>query len=171
MERFWKYVRKTETCWFWMGGLNSDGHGNFWFRGRTVPAHRFSYILAHGEDSIPAGQVIDHKCRNRRCVNPDHLRPLSNAQNVLCGEGHSARNFVKTHCKNGHELSGANIIWTKDGRRNCRTCVIAYKRRWRQLHPEVVAREREDSRVRMSAHYKKFRERINATRRARWKLQ
>ena len=78
-DRFESKIAKTGDCWEWMAGLNHKGYGNFKVGGRDVPAHRYSYALHVG--TIPDGKQIDHKCRNRRCVNPAHLRVVTNKEN------------------------------------------------------------------------------------------
>jgi hypothetical protein len=78
-ERFWSKVEKTDGCWLWRGALNSEGYGNFWDSGKHRGAHRIAWELSHGE--IPDGMQIDHICRKRSCVRPDHLRLASNKQN------------------------------------------------------------------------------------------
>ena len=78
-QRFWAKVHKSSDCWVWTKGISPDGYGKFWFNGRSVRAHRFSWELVNGQ--IPEGMVIDHRCHNLRCVNPAHLRVVSNAQN------------------------------------------------------------------------------------------
>jgi len=78
-ERFWSKVNKTNTCWNWTA-RNTRGYGKFWFAGREVQAHRYSYELANGP--IPEGMFIDHKCHNGICVNPNHLRLATNKQNM-----------------------------------------------------------------------------------------
>ena len=70
-SRFWSKVRKTEGCWIWNGAIQNSGYGCFWVNGVSLKAHRLSYELEKGK--IPDGLVIDHLCRNRRCVNPRHL--------------------------------------------------------------------------------------------------
>lgn len=77
-ERFWAKVDKTGDCWLWMGAL-SRGYGSFHSDDRTKFAHRFAYELATGP--IPEGLDIDHICRVKRCVRPDHLRPTTRSQN------------------------------------------------------------------------------------------
>lgn len=80
---------------------------------RLIAAHRFAYELANGP--IPDGLEIDHLCRNRKCVNPAHLQAVSHRENML--------RAAKTHCLNGHPLTGPNVYLRPDGRgRECREC-------------------------------------------------
>ena len=72
---------------------------------------------------IPDGLVIDHVCNNRGCVRPDHLRPVTQRENILRGEGVAAKRARQTHCKRGHELAGENIRITSTGSRQCLICV------------------------------------------------
>lgn len=121
-ESFWKKVRKGTPvqCWEWQGLRSSKGYGHV-YAGATYlgVAHRCSYELVVG--AIPEGATIDHLCRNRACVNPAHLEPVSQRENVLRGIGHSAQNARKTHCHDGHELAGDNL-YLRNGRRHCRAC-------------------------------------------------
>ena len=79
LSRFWAKVEKTETCWLWSAWLDGHGYGRVRFNGKPTPAHRLSYLIHVGE--VPDGFMIDHICHNRRCVNPDHLRTVTNKQN------------------------------------------------------------------------------------------
>lgn len=78
--RFWAKVTKTDTCWLWTGGIGSRGYGNFCGpNSRQVGAHIFSYELANGP--VPRGKFLDHACRVKHCVNPDHLAVKTNKEN------------------------------------------------------------------------------------------
>lgn len=81
IERFWMKIQKGPGCWQWTGAI-SDGYGSFGegHKGRTHLAHRFAYELTVGP--IPEGMQLDHRCSNRRCVNPAHLRPVTHKQNM-----------------------------------------------------------------------------------------
>lgn len=127
-DRFWPKVQKTDTCWLWTAAKNSSGYGTF--SGDRQPdgtkprlyAHRWAYETLRGP--IPDGLHLDHLCRVRNCVRPDHLEPVTNRVNILRGTSFSARNAKKTHCPRGHELAGENLVAAalRRGDRNCKTC-------------------------------------------------
>ncbi len=79
-ERLWSQVDKSGDCWLWTGCTNWGGYGRMSVGGRQVCVHRLSYELHHGP--IPDGTEIDHACRNRACVRPDHLREATRKQNM-----------------------------------------------------------------------------------------
>jgi hypothetical protein len=124
-ERFAAKVTKTEGCWLFTGQIDRGGYGLFWYEDRLRGAHRVSYELYVGP--IPDGLHLDHLCRNRACVNPAHLEPVTNRENTLRG---ILPNKLKTHCKWGHPYSEENT-WTdpKTGWRQCRTCNRARDRK------------------------------------------
>lgn len=133
IERFWRYVHKTETCWLWTGAVGSHGYGNFAVDGRraspkTVRAHKFAYEAVLGP--VPAGLELDHLCRVRNCVNPDHMEPVTRRENLVRGIGFPAVNAKKAHCPQGHEYTYS----AAQGGRICLTCRrarcrLAYQRR------------------------------------------
>jgi hypothetical protein len=119
-QRFWAKVEKTDDCWLWRGSCR-NGYGSIWVDGRLRSAHRVSYQERHGP--IPEGLELDHTCRNKSCVNPDHLEPVTHQENMLRGprERYGVQQN-KTHCRNGHELTPENTYLWLGRRRNCRTC-------------------------------------------------
>lgn len=107
-------------CWNWTGTLNDKGYGVLKIVGKAWRAHRYIWTVAEGR--IAAGLTLDHRCRNRACVFPVHLEPVTNRVNVLRGIGISAQNARKTHCLQGHALSGDNVRTTRFGSRSCKEC-------------------------------------------------
>lgn len=119
-ERFWAKVEKTEACWLWTAVLNSAGYGRFYSQGRMALAHRISYLAHRG--SIPPGLQLDHLCRVRSCVNPDHLEPVTQRENILRGTSPVALAAAATHCPSGHPYDEANTLHSASGCRRCRAC-------------------------------------------------
>lgn len=78
-QRFWAKVKKTESCWLWTAAADSHGYGLIWVDGQMRRAHRLAWELEN--DSIPVGMFIDHRCANRKCVNPGHLRVVTISEN------------------------------------------------------------------------------------------
>lgn len=117
--RFWAKVdlHAAGGCWLWLAGRHEDGYGRFRFGGAMVRAHRFAYELLAGE--IPKGLVLDHLCRVRGCVNPDHLEAVTQAENTRRA---LLANTLKTQCPAGHPYDVINTRVTPDGRRHCRRC-------------------------------------------------
>ncbi len=137
-QRWWSCVDKTEGCWLWLGVPNASGYGTLKVEGRTVLAHRFGYEMLIGP--IEVGKLLDHLCRNRRCVRPDHCEPVTSQVNTLRGDTLAAREAAQTHCMRGHALAGGNLINRRDGKRACRACNrerCAQWRREREYAPSV----------------------------------
>lgn len=134
--RFWSYVQKRDECWEWIGGKARGGYGKFVFRGRLCVAHRVSWERTNG--SVPKGLQLDHLCRNRACVNPAHLEPVTCRENLMRGQTLQAANVRKTHCPQGHEYSVTNTYRYPDGRRRCIEC-----RRVADLNPRAAVRRRD----------------------------
>lgn len=125
--------RLVDFCWIWQGPLNAAGYGYVTIDGKRQYVHRKAYETAKGE--IPPGKHIDHLCRNRACMNDLHLEAVDPSVNVLRGIGPSAVNSRRTHCINGHELSGDNVRFRKRGeriKRECRRCEV--NRTWSYRH-------------------------------------
>lgn len=120
-----KYEVKPNGCWEWTAGLfKKDGYGQFHNPGGSNLAHRAMYELVKGP--VPEGLHLDHLCRNRKCVNPDHLEPVTCKENLHRGETVNAENKKKTHCIRGHEFTPENTYRYKRGSgftRKCKTCI------------------------------------------------
>lgn len=114
VERFWERVAKSDTCWLWTGPLTELGYARVTINGHRTYAHRHAYQLLVGP--IPEGLELDHVCRNRACVNPAHLEPVTHQENAARG----LMGRLKTHCPQGHALVPGNLA--KDRHRKCLTC-------------------------------------------------
>ncbi len=121
IERFLAKIIIAEVgCWEWTANLYWNGYGEFWDGNKYIRAHRFSYEWFKGE--IPDGLQLDHLCRNRACVNPDHLEVVTSRDNILRGIGFAVKNASATHCSHGHPYDLFNTYYRPGGGRSCKTC-------------------------------------------------
>ena len=132
-ERFWRRVQhgSVEECWNWLGATDGRGYGQLSGKPSTsspVKAHRVSYEILHGP--VPAGLELDHLCRNRLCVNPNHLEAVPHMINAQRGETGLHMTLAargRNSCFRGHPYTKENTyVAQRDGARVCRTC----KREW-----------------------------------------
>lgn len=137
-ERLWRRVGVASSgCWEWTGVLGGGGYGRIRVNGASAPVHRVAYELIVG--AIPDGLQLDHLCRNRSCVNPAHLEPVTPRVNTLRGLSRQAINAMKTHCSRNHPLSGDNLLVRgpnrthPNGHRVCRECE---RMRWHRRQDE-----------------------------------
>jgi hypothetical protein len=141
-ERFMDKVspEPNSGCWLWLGAVKNNGYGVIGMGGKIHHAHRVSYEREHGP--IPAGLSIDHLCRTRSCVNPQHLEAVSQGENVRrgeCGSVNAARQTAKAECPQGHPYSGNNLIINRAGARECRTCNCAKTQRYKARRADCRA--------------------------------
>lgn len=126
-HRWWSSLDRTSGCW--LGRASTLGYTTGPFQGERY-GHRFAYTRLVGP--IPEGLELDHLCRNRACVNPAHLEPVTHHQNVMRSPvAVAAINARKTHCKHGHSLADAYREVASNGRihRHCRPCAVASSQR------------------------------------------
>jgi hypothetical protein len=125
LVRFFERIFFCGECWEWNGALNEDGYGRFSLcmggEESRWQAHRASYHIFKG--AIGPDMTIDHVCKNRKCVNPFHLRQLTILENVVISYGSTwIKRRMQTHCLRGHPFDEANTYLRSNGKRNCRAC-------------------------------------------------
>ena len=171
IERFTEKVQVTDAgCWQWLAYCGENGYGRFYLAGKGWLAHRWSY--EHHVGPVPAGLQIDHLCRNRGCVNPEHMEPVTPAENVRRSVGpQAARNryAAMTHCKRGHAYDETNTRIDSKGGRVCLTCkrakarehyeknrdaYIEKARAWAEANPERVREKGREAQRRYRAKKK-----------------
>ena len=127
-DRFWTKVNKDalNKCWLWTAGVSLEGYGRFSVNRQPTYAHRISYAFAKGD--IPTGMELDHLCRNRICVNPEHLEVVTHQENVLRGVSPAALHRAQTSCVHCHPFYDSNTITLRNGGSDCRTCARTRER-------------------------------------------
>lgn len=115
-------IDQTSGCWNWIGYIHPKGYGQHSIgSSNNFKAHRLSYEIFVG--ILDENNVIDHKCRNRKCCNPDHLREVSWRENTLENSyGEAAKNLKKERCNRGHEYTGEMKPHRGGLKRWCRIC-------------------------------------------------
>lgn len=136
-----KFSILPSGCWQWQGWVGTDGYGELQINKKSVRAHRLFYEKHKGK--IPEGLVIDHLCRNRACVNPSHMEPVTIKENTLRGFGAPAMNKRKTECVNGHPFTEVNT-YKVNGGRFCQKCRYENRKKsYHKLKLEIARRRRE----------------------------
>lgn len=149
-KRLWDNVDKTSSpigCWEWRGFVNPSGYGHIYWKTRPHRVHRVSWMLLRGP--IPEDKQLDHLCRNRICVNPEHLEVVTAKENTRRGFSPSGMRARQTHCIRGHSLSGDNLYHKNVGtrvERHCRQCDRDRCRRWYMANREHCLKYAEDYR-------------------------
>lgn len=124
--RLWQKVIVTDGgCWEWQAH-RCWGYPYVWYGGKTTRAHRVFYKALVGP--IPDGLTLDHLCRVKHCVNPNHLEAVTVWENTLRSDCPTAVNARKTECINGHPLT---YVRPDGGGRQCRTCATIHARNYR----------------------------------------
>jgi len=120
VARLLQHTDQTDTCWLWTGALIHNGYGVMTLDGRRQLVHRLAYQFFVGP--IPDGLQIDHLCRVRHCLRPEHLEPVTAQENSLRGETIAASRAAQTTCIHGHPFDDENTYVTPKGTRQCRAC-------------------------------------------------
>lgn len=121
-------MKLPNECWEWTGSVNGSGYGSY----AQQMAHRFSYEMYKGK--IPDGLTIDHLCRNKKCVNPEHLEAVTSRENNLRSNSSSAKHARATECPRGHAYSAENTYTRPDGKgRGCNECRAMATERYNQI--------------------------------------
>ena len=127
-----RFYEDENRCWVWVGAVDGRGYGNVKIGQKWFRTHRLSYLI-FVEDLIK-GLVIDHICRNKLCMNPNHLEQVTQQTNLHRGN----TNINKRICKNGHPFDDKNTRYTSSGSRQCRRCHNIRQKRYDKQRKELV---------------------------------
>lgn len=147
--KLWDKVSLTSSdCWEWTAHRDKCGYGRMCTEGKLQSAHRLAYEAAVGP--IPKGLELDHLCRNRGCINPEHLEPVTHRENMLRGLA-GAWQRATTHCPHGHEYNAENTLIAPrpNGahQRICKACNQKAMKAWRAKNPHYQAAWRAKKRL------------------------
>lgn len=138
ITKFDSKITKTDSCWLWNGYCNEAGYGMVRINYRQYRSHRVSYEIHKG--LIPDGLELDHLCRVRNCVNPEHLEAVTHKENLRRSAIQiSSINKHKTHCRSGHEFNKLNTYHRPTGGRMCKRCMYLCSRK--QSKKKQLARQ------------------------------
>ncbi len=115
-----KFIVDPAGCWVWQKSITGGGYGYINWKRKTQKAVRIIYKMLVGP--IPPGLQLDHLCRNRACVNPQHVEPVTSRENTMRGLNASAVKARQTACYKGHPFDTTNTYVRSNGTRLCRSC-------------------------------------------------
>lgn len=119
-------IDQDSGCWLWTRGKDKDGYASIYIKPKMRKGHRLSYETYKGE--IPGGLEIDHTCRNRACINPDHLEAVTHQENMKRGAESDRTYKLKDMCKAGHKLTEGTFKEYLERGRKRRRCIICRNR-------------------------------------------
>lgn len=165
MEKLPKHINDkinfTDSCWLW-GGNIQNGYGTASYMGKTGRVHRITYTIIKGK--IPEGLVIDHLCKVKNCVNPEHLEAVTQKENTLRGTSPHAIYAKRTHCDKGHEFSMENTIVREDNNsRRCKICHTEYHKLYRKTHRKTINEYHRSLKRDRKEYMRKYREKNRKT--------
>jgi len=123
-------------CWLWAGHTNDNGYSLVRRAGRQLSAHRWNWEQSNGP--IPKNLEVNHKCRVRNCINPEHLELLTHAENIRFSAD------LKTTCAQGHPYDKVEIDRGYRSR-SCSICQKEYDRKYREANRERINKNSRES--------------------------